>query len=76
MRPRTFALLSRHEPWGVVVNEAASAALPLVLSDRVGAAADLLVDGVNGVSVPSDNPESAASALLSSPMKTFDPTRA
>ena len=33
-----FALLSRHEPWGVVVNEAAASGLPLVLSDRVGAA--------------------------------------
>ena len=37
-----FALLSAHEPWGVVVNEAAATGLPLVLSDRVGAAADLL----------------------------------
>ena len=37
-----FALLSAHEPWGVVVNEAAASGLPLVLSDRVGAAADLL----------------------------------
>jgi glycosyltransferase involved in cell wall biosynthesis len=43
-----FALLSFHEPWGVVVNEAAAAGLPLVLSDRVGAARDLLVDGENG----------------------------
>ena len=33
-----FALLSRHEPWGVVVNEAAASGLPLVLSDQVGAA--------------------------------------
>ena len=38
-----FALLSLHEPWGVAVNEAAAAGLPLVLSDRVGAAGDLLV---------------------------------
>ena len=39
-----FALPSRHEPWGAVVNEAMCAGLPLVLSDRVGAAPDLLVD--------------------------------
>ena len=36
-----FALLSRHEPWGVVVNEAAASGLPLVLSDRVGAGATI-----------------------------------
>ncbi|HEU0246658.1 MAG TPA: glycosyltransferase, partial [Gaiellaceae bacterium] len=37
-----FALLSEREPWAVVVNEAAACGLPLVLSDRVGAAHDLL----------------------------------
>ena len=29
-----FALVSRREPWGVVVNEAAAFGLPLVLTDR------------------------------------------
>lgn len=58
-----FALLSRHEPWGVVVNEAAASSLPLVLSDRVGAAYDLLRDGENGFLVPADDVESAAEAL-------------
>ena len=43
-----FALLSEREPWAVVVNEAAACGLPLVLSDRVGAAHDLLRDGENG----------------------------
>jgi glycosyltransferase involved in cell wall biosynthesis len=43
-----FALLSTRETWGVVVNEAAASGLPLVLSDRVGAAYDLLRDGENG----------------------------
>jgi glycosyltransferase involved in cell wall biosynthesis/GT2 family glycosyltransferase len=58
-----FALLSTHEPWGVVVNEAAASALPLVLSDRVGAARDLLRDGENGFLVPAGDPETAARAL-------------
>jgi glycosyltransferase involved in cell wall biosynthesis len=58
-----FALLSTHEPWGVVVNEAAACGLPLVLSDRVGAARDLLQDGENGVLVPAVDVEAAAAAF-------------
>jgi glycosyltransferase involved in cell wall biosynthesis len=58
-----FALLSAHEPWGVAVNEAAASSLPLVLSDRVGAAADLLRDGENGVLVPFGDAAAAADAL-------------
>jgi glycosyltransferase involved in cell wall biosynthesis len=58
-----FALLSEREPWGVVVNEAAACGLPLVLSDRVGAARDLLRDGENGVLVPVGDVSAAARAL-------------
>ncbi|HXG75403.1 MAG TPA: glycosyltransferase family 4 protein, partial [Gaiellaceae bacterium] len=58
-----FALLSEREPWGVVVNEAAACGLPLVLSDRVGAAHDLLRDGENGFLVPAGDVASAAEAL-------------
>lgn len=58
-----FALLSRHEPWGVVVNEAAASGLPLVLSERVGAAYDLLRNGENGFLVPADDVHAAAQAL-------------
>jgi glycosyltransferase involved in cell wall biosynthesis len=58
-----FALLSEHEPWGVVVNEAAACGLPLVLSDRVGAGRDLLADGENGLLVAAGDVERAAGAL-------------
>jgi glycosyltransferase involved in cell wall biosynthesis len=58
-----FALVSEREPWGVVVNEAAACGLPLVLSDRVGAAHDLLRDGENGVLVPAGDVDATAAAL-------------
>jgi glycosyltransferase involved in cell wall biosynthesis len=58
-----FALLSQREPWAVVVNEAAACGLPLVLSDRVGAAHDLLVDGENGALVRAGDVDAAATAL-------------
>jgi glycosyltransferase involved in cell wall biosynthesis len=60
-----FALLSRSEPWGVVVNEAAACRLPLVLSDAVGAAHDLVVEGENGFLVPAGDVASATAALRS-----------
>ena len=60
-----FALLSEREPWAVVVNEAAACELPLVLSDRVGAAHDLLEDGENGALVAAGDVAGAAAALRS-----------
>jgi glycosyltransferase involved in cell wall biosynthesis len=60
-----FALLSEREPWAVVVNEAAACGLPLVLSDRVGAAHDLLEDGENGALVAAGDVAGAAAALRS-----------
>jgi glycosyltransferase involved in cell wall biosynthesis len=58
-----FALLSTNETWGVVVNEAAATGLPLLLSDRVGAAHDLLEDGRNGILVPVGDAARAGEAL-------------
>lgn len=42
---------SYEEVWGLVVNEAMSAGLPVVASSRAGATADLIVDGESGYSV-------------------------
>ena len=50
-----FVLPSRSEPWGMVLNEAAAAGLPLVATDAVGAGYDLIEDGFNGYRVPVDD---------------------
>jgi glycosyltransferase involved in cell wall biosynthesis len=41
-------LPSTSEPWGLVVNEAMAAGLPVLVSDRAGSASDLVFPGVNG----------------------------
>jgi glycosyltransferase involved in cell wall biosynthesis len=43
-----MVLPSDFEPWAVVINEAGAAGLAIVASDVVGAAAELVRDGVNG----------------------------
>jgi glycosyltransferase involved in cell wall biosynthesis len=43
------------EPWGLALNEAMQFGLPLVSTDAVGAAYDLIEDGQNGFVVPEKN---------------------
>jgi glycosyltransferase involved in cell wall biosynthesis len=58
-----FALPSLSEPWGVVVNEAMACRLPVLLSDQVGAAYDLLEEGRNGFMLPAGDVEAWSKAL-------------
>lgn len=43
-----FVHASTSEQWGLVVNEAMAAGLPVLVSNRCGCAADLVREGVNG----------------------------
>jgi glycosyltransferase involved in cell wall biosynthesis len=56
-------LPSDHEPWGVVVVEAAAAGLAIVASEVVGAAPELVHDGRNGQQFLAGNMASLISAL-------------
>lgn len=47
-----FVLPSENEPWGLVVNEVMNAGKPVIVSDQVGAGADLVKDGETGFVVP------------------------
>jgi glycosyltransferase involved in cell wall biosynthesis len=58
-----FVLPSKREPWGLVVNEAMNAGCAILASDRVGAAPDLVREGVNGAVYPACSVPALAAAL-------------
>ncbi len=58
-----FCLLSRYEPFGVVVSEAVAAALPVICSRHAGASSDLVCDGKNGYVVLPDDPAQVADRI-------------
>jgi glycosyltransferase involved in cell wall biosynthesis len=58
-----LVLPSAFEPWAVVINEAVAAGLAVVATDVVGAAAELVRDGVNGRIVPVDARAELTAAL-------------
>jgi glycosyltransferase involved in cell wall biosynthesis len=55
---------STTEPWGLVVNEAMAAGLPVLVSDRCGCAADLVVPGANGYTFDPLDPDELAGLML------------
>jgi 1,2-diacylglycerol 3-alpha-glucosyltransferase len=71
---RCFVLPSKREPWGLVVNEAMAAGLPVIVSSRCGCAEDLVVDGANGQIFDPEKPhdlERALSAIDQTPKTTL-----
>ena len=58
-----FVLPSDGEPWGLVVNEVMNAARPVVVSDRVGCARDLVRHGWNGLIYPCGDVQALSECL-------------
>ncbi len=58
-----FVLPSRHEPWGLIVNEAMAAGCPVIVSTDVGSHADLVTDGIEGCVFPIGNIAALTDAL-------------
>jgi glycosyltransferase involved in cell wall biosynthesis len=58
-----FIFPTRSDPWGLVVNEAMSCGLPVILTNVAGCAQDLVQDGWNGFVVPPAAPSQLAAAM-------------
>ena len=59
-----FVFPSRHDGWGVVINEACAAALPIITTRQTGAAYDLVEDGRSGFVLEHDDIDGFADRLL------------
>lgn len=58
-----FVLPSRHEPWGLIVNEAMAAGCPVIVSSDVGSGPDLVTDSVEGYIYPVGDVAALTTAL-------------
>jgi glycosyltransferase involved in cell wall biosynthesis len=58
-----FVLPSRHEPWGLVVNEAMNAGRAVVVSEDVGCQEDLVREGVTGAVFPAGDVDGLTAAI-------------
>ncbi len=58
-----FVLPSRHDGWGVVVNQAIGAGLPVIVTAAVGASNDLVEQEGNGFVIDAQNADQLESAM-------------
>lgn len=58
-----FVLPSRHEPWGLIVNEVMNAGTPCIVSDDVGCGPDLITNGTDGCIYPVGDLDALTGAL-------------
>ena len=61
---KTFIHASTTEQWGLVVNEAMAAGLPVIASNRCGCFEDLVREGINGFGFDPDNRQELTDLML------------
>jgi 1,2-diacylglycerol 3-alpha-glucosyltransferase len=59
-----FVHASIQEQWGLVVNEAMAAGLPVLVSNRCGCYEDLIIEGVNGFGFDPENSQQLTELML------------
>jgi glycosyltransferase involved in cell wall biosynthesis len=59
-----FIHASIQEQWGLVVNEAMAAALPVLVSNRCGCFEDLIIEGINGFGFDPENQQELTDLML------------
>ena len=67
-----FALPSEREPWGLVINETMNLGTPVLCTNQVGAARDLVVDGATGLTFESVSVSVVVDALERALSTHFD----
>jgi len=58
-----FVFPTKYDVWGFVVNEAMASGLPIIASETAGCTDDLVLDGVNGYVIKSNDADSLFNAL-------------
>ena len=58
-----FVLPTREDIWGLVINEAMAAGLPIITTDRCNAGIELIENGVNGFIAKADDKDSLLESL-------------
>ena len=61
---KCFIHASVQEQWGLVVNEAMAAGLPVLVSNRCGCYEDLIIEGVNGFGFDPENVQQLTDLML------------
>ncbi|MFZ4641497.1 MAG: glycosyltransferase [Nodosilinea sp.] len=69
-----FIHASTHEPWGLVVNEAMAAGLPVLVSNRCGCFEDLVIEGLNGFGFDPENQHQLVNLMVQASSRQVDLT--